>query len=706
MVSIALPQVEVQFRDRRHVANTMPSGEYGELEERLKRETIPGTSIVINYAFDPRTRRGPFVGSDYGIINCGARMIGVAMKNAGYLVRIVLGTWNPEFDIRHARLNGRVPDVLGISSMQIHTANALRQIGWAASIEGRERPLIVVGGPAAGYDPWEFFQDPKRSAHVAIKGEVNTALEFFDRISDYRGRNDTMLEAFERARSVGALESIPGIMYQSTDGEVLIDTGKPRIVKNLDEFPRDYEGFELVESRSKTRKGLKMHPATPKELRRQGATIASMFMSQGCSLDCPYCSIPEKAQWTERAKSPERIVEDFKGAHRIIRPSSYFSTADNCLTHPREYLERKYEALANATVDGGKRFRDAIRWGTEATQCHAKNHMDLFPLMRAGGKRAIHFGIEDLTHSLIKKGQSPEKTKEVFSRMIESGIAPMPMMMHFDGQPLKSPGRTLDGLLNQVRFLHEHGAACIQTTYNSPSPGSRDFEAVHYSQGRVLAKVGNIVVENCHRDGNLVVSSKYKDEERFDRQRNIELSYRAFFNNRNFAGAVGRYISALARRDSGAKDVAEVAILNQWRARSQLRITKRNQREWMAALKTGPFVIAKSAPKSSIPIVRAGEYDAVRTVSESVAVAGSYELHAESLYQRFQQGVAATYAEHKDDVAKALESVSVSASEVMTNLSELASRARGRAKVAVSNVRERVSRELEHYMAGYVPIAN
>ena len=61
------------------------------------------------------------------------------------------------------------------------------------------------------------------------------------------------------------------------------------------------------------------------------------------------------------------------------------------------------------------------------------------PLGRSGGLSAIWFGIEDLTAELVNKGQKPEVTLELFSRMHALKIAPMAMMMYHEGQPFYSP---------------------------------------------------------------------------------------------------------------------------------------------------------------------------------------------------------------------------------------------------------------------------
>src|SRR5262249_56922209 len=96
-------------------------------------------------------------------------------------------------------------------------------------------------------------------------------------------------------------------------------------------------------------------------------------------------------------------------------------------------------------------------------------------LCGAGGLRAVWFGIEDMTAELVKKGQSPEKTKKLFEILNRHGICPMSMMMHHDGQPLASRGN-LYGLLNQVNFLRQSGSVSVQVTILTPSVGSKGYE--------------------------------------------------------------------------------------------------------------------------------------------------------------------------------------------------------------------------------------
>jgi hypothetical protein len=77
------------------------------------------------------------------------------------------------------------------------------------------------------------------------------------------------------------------------------------------------------------------------------------------------------------------------------------------------------------------------------------------------GCRALWLGVEDMTATLVKKGQNVSKTTEVFGRLRDAGICPMPMMVHHDSQPLFSHGSDY-GLLNQVRRLRKAGAVTLQ----------------------------------------------------------------------------------------------------------------------------------------------------------------------------------------------------------------------------------------------------
>src|SRR5208282_4731139 len=194
--------------------------------------------------------------------------------------------------------------------------------------------------------------------------------------------------------------------------------------------------------------------AIPMHKLHRYASMISVVTTHGCKFHCPYCPIPAYNQFTFRTKSPERLRDELATMTERTGIFAFFGTDDNFFNN-RETVAETFAVLARGKVRG-KPFRGEIFFGTEATEFDVFKNQDLLPLCREGGLRAIWFGIEDMTAELVKKGQSPEKTRKLFEILNGHGICPMAMMMHHDGQPLASRGN-LYGLLNQVKFLRKAG---------------------------------------------------------------------------------------------------------------------------------------------------------------------------------------------------------------------------------------------------------
>jgi radical SAM superfamily enzyme YgiQ (UPF0313 family) len=222
-------------------------------------------------------------------------------------------------------------------------------------------------------------------------------------------------------------------------------------------------------------------------------------------------------------------MADHTGIH------AFFGTDDNFFNN-RDTVADVFAGLAKGTVRG-KPFRDAVFFGTEATEFDVFKNQDLLPLCRDGGLRAIWFGIEDMTAELVKKGQSPEKTKKLFEILKGMGICPMPMMMHHDGQPLASRGN-LYGLLNQVNFLRKSGSVSVQVTILTPSVGSKGYEE-SYQKGLVIGQAGQRQLEDYQYDGNHCIATD--DPHPWRKQLNIYLAYASFYNPLNFVKAVASW---------------------------------------------------------------------------------------------------------------------------------------------------------------------
>jgi radical SAM superfamily enzyme YgiQ (UPF0313 family) len=519
-------------------------GQYRELESRLRANPdnahIP---VLVAYAFDFRTRLGPFLFADMRLLTAGPRAIAAALHDAGFTrTRVVLRQWNRNFRPSEARFDGAPAQMLFVSSMQIHSASAYEMIEDAYRL-GDDRPFILAGGAKAIYEPWDFFglgPDGKYSADVVVTGEEYVALELLDRVMEAKGRHEHPRKAFHRLRRSGLLDDIPGLVFREGDEKAplgppsrLINTGIQRLVQDLDELPHPVVSLGLLEPPHRRR----MMSRRPLEVNRlpRYAGMISVVTTHGCKFHCPYCPIPAYNQFTFRWKSPDRLRDELEVMAERTGIHAFFGTDDNFFNN-RETVEEIFTGLARGKVHG-KPFRDSVFFGTEATEFDVFKNQDLLPLCRDGGLRAIWFGIEDMTAELVKKGQSPEKTRTLFEILNKHGICPMAMMMHHDGQPLYSRGQ-LYGILNQVNFLRKAGSVSVQVTILTPSVGSKGYEEP-YKKGMVIEQAGDKKLEDFQYDGNHLIATE--DPHPWRKQLNIYLAYASFYNPLNFLRALGTW---------------------------------------------------------------------------------------------------------------------------------------------------------------------
>lgn len=468
-------------------------GELTSIRRRLRR-IAPAHDLVsvIACAFDYCTRMLPFIFADTRMAPAGVRAIGSAMVDAGFeKTRIVLQQWNRNFRPLRMRLDGRIPDLFLVSSMGLHSERCMDLIRDARRIQPDDRPLIIAGGPHAVYQPWELFSaDPHdpTSADVVVTGEEYVLLHLLEVLLSLRRPGQSMRSAFHRARDSGALDDIPGLMYArgERDGvaEELVDTGIQRLVGDLDELPDPVLGYRLLEPPG--RHATLSSRAVEADRVRKLTPISSLVLTFGCKFACAYCPIPAYNQRQHRLKSPGRIAEDMWRLHREYGLRYFFGADDNFFNNKARALDI-VQTLARAEFDGVS-LRRRVRWYTEVTVHDTLQMKEHLSLVHDAGCRALWLGVEDMTATLVNKGQSVDKTNEAFGRLRAAGICPMPMMMHHDSQPLYSR-RGNYGLLNQIRLLRRAGAVSLQVLMITPSAGTRLYEQT-FTSGQVISSAG------------------------------------------------------------------------------------------------------------------------------------------------------------------------------------------------------------------------
>ncbi|MBE3123458.1 MAG: radical SAM protein [Planctomycetes bacterium] len=583
--------MELPRRDRGD--ELLRPGELTALRQRLRTlSRRHEVTTVIACAFDHRTRMLPFLYADVRMAPAGVRAIGAAMVDAGFdRTRLVLGQWNRHFRPSQMRLEGRVPDLFMVSSMQIHAAHCEALIRDASRIDAAQRPLIIAGGPRFIYQPWEAFSaDPNDpwGADVAVTGEEYVLLSLLEAVLEARADNEPLRAAFVRARDRGGLDGIPGLVYARgrTDGvaEELVDTGVQRLVGDLDELPDAVLGYRLLEPPGR-KALLGSQPLAAGQVRR-ATPLGLLVTTFGCTFSCPYCPIPAYNQRQHRFKSGQRIAEEMDHVYREFGIRHWCLSDDNFFDDKRHATEI-IETLVRAEFNG-LNLRSKVRWVTEVTVHGTLRMADHLTRMRKAGCRALWVGVEDMTATLVQKGQGADKTLEAFALLHRHGICAMPMMMHHDEQPLYTRGSRY-GLLNQVKALRRAGAISLQVLMQVPAPGSRLYEG-EFESGQVLESAAGRRVEPHMFDGSYVVSSKHANPWR--KQLNLIAAYAYFYNPLRLLLAVVCPKNHLYLTDSGMQ------ILGMW----GLAKTVRRTIGWAWRLMRGPITRGAAAPASTIPM--------------------------------------------------------------------------------------------------------
>lgn len=565
------------------------------LRERLRR--VAGRhdlATVVACAFDHRTRMLPFVYADMKMAPAGVRAVGSALVDAGFRsTRIVLQQWNRRFRPSQMRLEGRVPDLFMVSSMQLHSAACQDLIRDACRIDAAHRPLIVAGGPKVIYEPWDVFgADPRDpwGADVAVTGEEYVLLSLLEAILETRAAGEPLRSAFARARDAGALDGIAGLVYPRNDSRgaaaELIDTGVQRLVGDLDELPHPEEGYRLLEPPSR-RETLGPRALSAGEVSRH-SPLGSLVLTFGCKFACTYCPIPAYNQRQFRAKSGARIADEMTRLRQEFGIRFFFGADDNFFNTEERTLGI-VDTLARVRSDNGRRHR--FRWGTEVTVHDTLKLRRHLPLVRQAGVRSLWLGVEDMTATLVRKGQSVDKTTEAFRLLRRNGIHPMPMMMHHDEQPLVSRGPRPYGLLNQVRLLRKAGAVSMQVLMLVPATGSKLFVGT-YTSGMAYDSVAGKKVEEHMLGGNYVVASNHPRP--WIKQVNLFIAYLYFYNPVRLLVSLVRPKSKLYLAD------AIWQVLGMWGLAQTLRRTF----GWTLRLCFGR-VVRKSTPPAGVLTMRA-----------------------------------------------------------------------------------------------------
>ena len=185
----------MELPQRKKEDRFLPPGTYRSLEQSLRSKSqLAQVRALVVSAFDLRTRLLPFAHIAWYMVPCGPRSIAAALYDAGLKkTRLVYQHWNPRFKPSLAMIDGAKADMLLVSSKQVHSEPSYRLVE-DAWIAGKDRPLIIAGGPKACYEPFDYFalgSDGQIGADVVVTGEEAVLLELLNVLADFGAGHGT-----------------------------------------------------------------------------------------------------------------------------------------------------------------------------------------------------------------------------------------------------------------------------------------------------------------------------------------------------------------------------------------------------------------------------------------------------------------------------------------------------------------------------------
>ncbi|MCX5758741.1 MAG: radical SAM protein [Candidatus Hydrogenedentes bacterium] len=215
-------------------------------------------------------------------------------------------------------------DVVGLSAMTT-TACLLPDIISAVRGEAPEA-FIVLGGPyVVGEDASSLAES---CADAAVPGEGELAFE-------------QLLRA--RFEGDGDLSSVPGLIWRSRSGDVVVNTGTTPVVADLDTLP--LPAYDLIDLPAYWR-----HKTSVPMIWRRYATL---FTSRGCVFQCIWCHKIFGSR--VRMHSAERVLEEMDFLHHKYGVED-FDIQDDTFN----YDEKRVLDICQGLTRRNRRFKLAI----------------------------------------------------------------------------------------------------------------------------------------------------------------------------------------------------------------------------------------------------------------------------------------------------------------------------------------------------------
>jgi radical SAM superfamily enzyme YgiQ (UPF0313 family) len=385
------------------------------------------------------TRTSPSLGLAY---------LGAVSERQSHAVRIYDG------DVEHISLERVLrdfaPDLVGITANTIQIKSAWRD---AAIVKSVADLPVVLGGPHPTVLPTESAGRPE--VDIVVRGEGEATWE---ELCQWRGADG------EWRGAISDLQSVPGISYQTPDGQVHHNPDRP-VIENLGSLPLPaYHLFRLDRYTN-------LQPTVD----RIAGPSYPILTSRGCPYRCTYCSQIGPRLW--RMRSPENVVAEWRWLVRDLGAAEIGVLDDSFNINRQRVLD-----ICDLLI---KEELTHVPWiminGIRANLADK----ELLGRMKQAGCIRSAFGVEsgnqEILDSVIDKQLTLEQVRAAFKAAKEVGMETIGFFM------VGLPGETEETMEDTIRFAIELDPVVANFSMATPFPGT-EMSRIVEEKGRLLVK--------------------------------------------------------------------------------------------------------------------------------------------------------------------------------------------------------------------------
>jgi anaerobic magnesium-protoporphyrin IX monomethyl ester cyclase len=385
------------------------------------------------------TRTSPSLGLAY---------LGAVSERQGHTVHIYDG--DVENISLEKVLRDFAPDLIGITANTIQIKSAWRD---AAVVKSVSDIPVVLGGPHPTVLPAESVERPE--VDIVVRGEGEATWEELCR---------WWMAEREWPGAISGLQSVPGISYQTPDGQVHHNPDRP-VIEDLDSLP--LPAYHLFRIDCYTN----LQPTVD---HIEGPSYP-VLTSRGCPYRCTYCSQIGPRRW--RMRSPENVVAEWRWLVRDLGAAEIGVLDDSFNINRQRVLDICDLLIEEELTHVPWIMINGIRANLVDTEL-------LGHMKRAGCIRSA-FGVEsgnqEILDSVIGKQLTLEQVRAAFKAAKEVGMETIGFFI------VGLPGETEETMEDTIRFAVELDPVVANFSMAMPFPGT-EMNRLVQEKGRLLVK--------------------------------------------------------------------------------------------------------------------------------------------------------------------------------------------------------------------------